>query len=144
MKHNTKMGISGRIAQSFLTTSITPLLALVGVLLGVFAVMITPREEEPQIDVTFANIFIPFPGATATEIESLVAAPAEQVMSEIDGVKNIYSTSRPGMAVLTVRYQVGVDRSDAILRLYNKVYSKQDWLPPLLGVAQPIIKAKET
>jgi len=143
MKHYTKMGISGRIAQSFLTTSITPLLALVGVLLGVFAVMITPREEEPQIDVTFANIFIPFPGATATEIESLVAAPAEQVMSEIDGVKHIYSTSRPGMAVLTVRYQVGVDRSDAILRLYNKVYSKQDWLPPLLGVAQPIIKAKD-
>ncbi|MCP3669143.1 MAG: efflux RND transporter permease subunit [Gammaproteobacteria bacterium] len=134
------MGISGRIAQSFLTTSITPLLALVGVLLGVFAVMITPREEEPQIDVTFANIFIPYPGATATEIESLVAAPAEQAMSEIEGVKHIYSTSRPGMAVLTVRYQVGVSRSDAILRLYNKVYSKQDWLPPGLGVIQPIIK----
>ncbi|MCP4127110.1 MAG: efflux RND transporter permease subunit, partial [Gammaproteobacteria bacterium] len=134
------MGISGRIAQSFLTTSITPLLALVGLLLGVFAVMITPREEEPQIDVTFANIFIPYPGATATEIESLVAAPAEQAMSEIEGVKHIYSTSRPGMAVLTVRYQVGVGRSDAILRLYNKVYSKQDWLPPGLGVIQPIIK----
>ncbi len=77
------MGISGRIAQSFLTTSITPLLALVGLLLGLFAVMITPREEEPQIDVTFANIFISFPGATATEIETLVAAPAEQAMSEI-------------------------------------------------------------
>ncbi len=137
-----KQGISGRIAQSFLTTSITPLLALVGLLLGVFAVMITPREEEPQIDVTFANIFIPFPGATATEIESLVAAPAEQVMSEIEGVKHIYSTSRPGMAVLTVRYKVGVDRSDAILRLYNKVYSKQDWLPANLGVGQPIIKPK--
>ncbi len=136
----SKMGISGRIARSFLTTSITPLLALVGVLLGVFAVMITPREEEPQIDVTFANIFIPYPGATATEIESLVAAPAEQAMSEIEGVKHIYSTSRPGMAVLTVRYQVGVSRSDAILRLYNKVYSKQDWLPPGLGVIQPIIK----
>lgn len=135
-----KMGISGRIADSFLTTSITPLLALVGLLLGVFAVMITPREEEPQIDVTFANIFIPFPGATATEIESLVATPAEQTMSEIEGVKHIYSTSRPGMAVLTVRFKVGVKRSDAILRLYNKVYSNQDWLPPSLGVIQPIIK----
>ena len=135
-----KMGISGRIAESFLTTSITPLLALVGLLLGIFAVMITPREEEPQIDVTFANIFIPFPGATATEIESLVASPAEQTMSEIDGVKHIYSTSRPGMAVLTVRFEVGVSRSDAILRLYNKVYSNQDWLPPKLGVGQPIVK----
>ncbi len=136
----SKMGISGRIAESFLTTSITPLLALVGLLLGIFAVMITPREEEPQIDVTFANVFIPFPGATATEIESLVAAPAEQAMSEIEGVKHIYSASRPGMAVLTVRYEVGVSRSDAILRLFNKIYSNQDWLPPNLGVAQPIIK----
>ena len=135
-----KMGISGRIANSFLTTSITPLLALVGLLLGIFAVMITPREEEPQIDVTFANIFIPFPGATATEIENLVASPAEQAMSEIEGVKHIYSTSRPGMAVLTVRYQVGVSRADAILRLYNKVYSNQDWLPANLGVGQPIVK----
>ncbi len=136
------MGISGRIANSFLTTSITPLLALVGLLLGIFAVMITPREEEPQIDVTFANIFIPFPGATATEIENLVAAPAEQAMSEIEGVKHIYSTSRPGMAVLTVRYKVGVSRADAILRLYNKVYSNQDWLPANLGVGQPIVKPK--
>ncbi len=137
-----KMGLSGRIAKSFLTTSITPLLALVGLLLGIFAVMITPREEEPQIDVTFANIFIPFPGATATEIESLVATPAEQTMYEIEGVKHIYSNSHPGMAVLTVRFQVGVKRSDAILRLYNKVYSNQDWLPPNLGVGQPIVKPK--
>ncbi len=137
-----KMGISGRIANSFLTTSITPLLALVGLLLGLFAVMVTPREEEPQIDVTFANIFIPFPGATASEIESLVATPAEQAMSEIEGIKHIYSTSRPGMAVLTVRFKVGVKRSDAILRLYNKVYSNQDWLPPNLGVGQPIVKPK--
>jgi multidrug efflux pump subunit AcrB len=137
-----KMGISGRIANSFLTTSITPLLALVGLLLGLFAVMITPREEEPQIDVTFANIFIPFPGATAPEIENLVASPAEQAMFEIEGVKHIYSNSRPGMAVLTVRFQVGVSRADAILRLYNKVYSNQDWLPANLGVGQPIVKPK--
>ncbi|MEJ2528910.1 MAG: efflux RND transporter permease subunit [Gammaproteobacteria bacterium] len=137
-----KLGISGRIASSFLTTSITPLLALVGLLLGIFAVMITPREEEPQIDVTFANIFIPFPGATASEIENLVAAPAEQAMFEIEGVKHIYSNSRPGMAVLTVRFKVGVSRADAILRLYNKVYSNQDWLPANLGVAQPIVKPK--
>ncbi len=136
------LGISGRIAQRFLTTEITPLLALVGLLLGIFAVMITPREEEPQIDVTFANIFIPFPGATATEIENLVASPAEQVMFEIEGVKHVYSNSRPGMAVLTVRFQVGVSRADAILRLYNKVYSNQDWLPPNLGVGQPIVKPK--
>jgi multidrug efflux pump subunit AcrB len=136
------LGVSGRIAQRFLTTEITPLLALVGLLLGLFAVLVTPREEEPQINVTFANVFIPYPGATASEIEHLVATPAEQVLSEIEGVKHIYSTSRPGMAVLTVRYQVGEDRTDAIVRLYNKIFSNQDWLPRGLGVGQPIIKPK--
>ncbi len=138
----SRLGVSGRIAQRFLTTEITPLLALVGLLLGVFAVLVTPREEEPQINVTFANVFIPFPGASASEIEQLVATPAEQVLSEIKGIKHVYSTSRPGMAVLTVRYEVGEDRTGAIVRLYNKVFSNQDWLPRNLGVGQPIIKPK--
>ena len=137
-----KLGISGNTAKHFLTTQITPLLALVGVLLGIFAVMITPREEDPQINVTFANVFIPFPGATATEVESLVATPAEQVISEISGIDHVYSTSTPGMAVLTVQFLVGENRTDAIVRLYNKLYSNQDWLPANLGVGQPIIKPK--
>lgn len=134
------LGISGQIAKKFLQTEITPLLALVGFLLGVFAVIITPREEEPQIDVTFANVFIPFPGATANEVEQLVSTPAEQVLSEISGLKHIYSVSRPGMAVLTVQYKVGEERSQAIVRLYNKIFSNQDWLPQNLGVGQPIVK----
>jgi multidrug efflux pump subunit AcrB len=138
----SKLGISGRVAERFLITEITPLLALVGLLLGVFAVLVTPREEEPQINVTFANVFIPFPGATATEIENLVATPAEQVLSEIDGIKHVYSTSRPGMAVLAVQFLVGEDREDAIVRLFSKVYANQDWLPQGLGVGQPIIKPK--
>ena len=138
----SKLGISGSVAKQFLVTEITPLLALVGMLLGLFAVMVTPREEEPQINVTFANVFIPFPGATAVEIESLVASPAEQVLSEIDGIKHVYSTSRPGMAVLTVQFVVGEHREDAIVRLFSKVYSNQDWLPQGLGVGQPIIKPK--
>ena len=134
------MGISGRIAQRFQDSEITPLLALVGLLLGLFAVLVTPREEEPQINVTFANVFIPFPGASAREVEHLVTTPAEQVLSEIVGVKHIYSVSRPGMAVLTVEYAVGQERSAAIVRLYNAVFSNQDWLPANLGVGQPLIK----
>jgi len=137
-----KLGISGNIAQRFLTTEITPLLALVGFLLGVFAVFITPREEEPQINVTFANVFIAYPGASAREVESVVSMPAEQILSEIEGVKHVYSVSQPGMAVLTVQYEVGEDRTAAIVRLYNAMYSKGDWLPRNLGVGQPLIKPK--
>ena len=134
------LGISGRIARLFQDSELTPLIALAGLLLGALAVLITPREEEPQINVTFANVFIPFPGATAQEVEHLVATPAEQVLSEIKGIKHVYSMSRPGMAVLTVQFRVGEDRTRAIVRLYNKLFSKRDWLPANLGVGQPIIK----
>lgn len=137
-----KLGISGFVARAFQNSEITPLLALLGFCLGVFAVMNTPREEEPQINVTFANVFIAFPGASAKEVEELVSTPAEQILSEIEGLKHVYSVSKPGLAVLTVEFKVGEDRTQAIVRLYNAVYSKQDWLPPGLGVAQPIIKPK--
>ena len=136
------MGFSGRIAKLFLLSEITPLLALVGLLLGVFAVLVTPREEEPQINVTFANVFIAFPGASSQEVEQLVSTPADQVLSEISGVKHVYSVSQPGQSVLTVQFEVGEDRTQAIVRLYNAIYSNQDWLPKNLGVAQPIIKPK--
>jgi len=135
-----QLGISGRIARSFLLSEITPLLALVGLLLGMFAILVTPREEEPQISVTFANVFIPYPGATATEVEHLVTTPAEQVLSEIEGVEHIYSVSRAGMSVLSVQFIVGEDRTQAIVRLYNAVYSNRDWLPANIGVGQPLIK----
>ncbi|HID82842.1 MAG TPA: efflux RND transporter permease subunit [Chromatiales bacterium] len=138
----SRMGISGRIAQKFQTSEITPLLALVGLLLGLFAVLVTPREEEPQINVTFANIFIAYPGATASEVESLVSSPAEQVLSEIVGIDHVYSSSYPGMSVLTIQYKVGQDRTAALVRLYNKLESNQDWLPPNVGVSQPIVKPK--
>lgn len=134
------MGISGRIAKTFLQSQMTPLIALIAFLLGLFAVMVTPREEEPQINVTMANVFIPFPGASAKDVESLVATPAEQVLSLITGIEHVYSVSRPGMAVLTVQYKVGEDRTQALVRLYDTVQSHRDWVSPNLGVGEPIIK----
>ncbi|MEW6167652.1 MAG: efflux RND transporter permease subunit [Pseudomonadota bacterium] len=142
MREEAPLGLSGRIARAFLTSEITPLLALTGLLLGLFAVAVTPREEEPQINITFANVFIPFPGASAREVESLVTTPAEQIVSEIEGVEHIYSASQPGLAVLTVRYRVGEPRTEAIVRLYNAFYSNLDWLPPNAGVGMPLIKPK--
>ena len=136
------MGISGRIAKYFQSSQMTPLLALVALLLGLFATLITPREEEPQIDVTMASIFIPFPGASAKDVENLVATPGEQVFSRLSGIEHVFSVSRPGMAVITVQFDVGVKYNDAILRLYDTVHSNRDWLPPNLGVTEPIIKPK--
>ncbi|HUJ86747.1 MAG TPA: efflux RND transporter permease subunit [Burkholderiales bacterium] len=136
------MGLSGRIATYFQDSQLTPLLALVALLLGLFAVMVTPREEEPQINVTMANVFVPFPGASARDVETLVSTPAEQVLAQMTGVEHVTSVSRPGMAVLTVQFKVGVPRVDALVRLYNTVQSNRDWLSPNLGTLEPIIKPK--
>ena len=137
-----RFGLSGRLAAAFQANPLTPILAILGLLLGLVAVMITPREEEPQIDVTMANVFVPFEGASARDVEQLVSTPLEQKLAEIEGVKHVYSTSRPGMAVLTVEFTVGVERQPAIVRLYNQIYSNQDWLPPDIGVGQPLVKPK--
>ncbi len=142
MSEPNKLGFSGSLAARFQDSKITPLLALTGLLMGLFAIAVTPREEEPQINVTFANIFVPFPGASAVEVENLVSVPMEQVLAEIEGVKHTYSVSRPGMAVLTIQFEVGEDRTAAIVRLYNAVYSNQDWQPPGSGVLQPLIQPK--
>src|SRR5512137_1930395 len=136
------MGISGRIARFFLTSQLTPLLALVLILAGAFAIVVTPREEEPQIDVTMANVLVPFPGASAEDVEQLVAIPAEQVLSQIQGLEHVWSVSRPGQALVTVQYKVGVPRNDAIVRLHDTILSHRDWIPKELGVGEPLVKPK--
>ena len=137
-----KLGVSGTVAAAFVRSKITALLLIGALLAGVFAVFVTPREEEPQINVTFANVFIAFPGASASEVESLVSTPAEQVISEISGIKHVYSVSSPGLSLLTVQFEVGEDRTDVILNLYDKVFSNLDWLPQNLGILPPIIKPR--
>ena len=136
------MGISGRIARLFASSQMTPLLALVALLMGIFATLVTPREEEPQIDVTMADVFIPFPGASVRDVENLVATPAEQVLSRMSGIEHVYSLSRPGMAVVTVQFAVGVKYNDAVVRLYDTVNSHRDWLAPNLGVLEPTVKPR--
>ncbi len=137
-----KLGLSGGLARRFQDNALTPLLAVAALLLGALAVVITPREEEPQIDVTLANVFVAFPGASTTEVENLVSIPMEQVLAEIDGVKHVYSVSRPGVGILTVQFEVGEPRTEALVRLYNAIYSNQDWQPQALGILPPLVKPK--
>ena len=136
------LGVAGRIAAYFQDSQLTPLLALVAFLAGLFAVAVTPREEEPQINVTMANVLIPFPGASARDVEALVATPAEQVLAQISGVEHVYSVSQPGLAVLTVQFEVGVPRIDALVRLHDVLHANRDWVSPELGVGDFIVKPK--
>jgi len=134
------LGVSGRLAAAFQSNALTPLLALVALLLGLFAVLVTPREEEPQINVTMASVIIPFPGAASADVQNMVARPAEQALSQIAGIEHTYSVSRPGVAMVTVQFQVGVPRTEALVRLYDVLNANQDWLPAGLGVMTPIVR----
>ncbi|MDZ7851247.1 MAG: efflux RND transporter permease subunit [Halomonas sp.] len=136
------VGPSGAIARVFQDSKLTPLLAGIAILLDLVIILITPKEEEPQIDVTMVDIMVAFPGAGVSEVESLIATPAEQVLSEISGIEHVYSVSRPGQAVITLEYEVGLPRQEALVRTYNQVYSNQDWLPPDLGTRQPLVKPR--
>ncbi len=135
-----KLGFSGRLASRFLHNQITPLLAILAVGMGLFALAITPRQEDPDINVTFANVFVPFPGASSRQVERQVTTPLEQVLDSIRGIKHIYSVSRPGLAVLTVQYKVGQPRTTAIVRLYNAIYSHRNLWPPGSGILRPLVR----
>jgi multidrug efflux pump subunit AcrB len=134
-------GFSGRIAALFITSKLTPLIIVGALLLGLFAVLVTPREEEPQISVPMADVWLPFPGASAKVVEEQVTKPFERKISEIKGVEYVYSISRPGGALIIVRFYVGQAIETSLVDLYDKLMSNQDLLPP--GAAPFLVKPKD-
>jgi multidrug efflux pump subunit AcrB len=134
-------GLSGRIAALFLTSKLTPLFILGALLLGLFAVLVTPREEEPQIIVPMADVWLPFPGASAKIVEEQLTKPFERKISEIKGVEYVYSISRPGGALIIVRFYVGEPTENSLVDLYDKLMSNQELLPP--GASPALVKPKD-
>ena len=135
-----KLGFAGRIAHYFINSKLTPLIMVFSILLGAFAVLQTPREEEPQIVVPMMDVFVEMPGSTAQEVEQRVTTPMEKLIWEIPGVEYIYSTTRPGLSMAIVRFKVGEKEEDSIIKLYNKLYSHFDLIPP--GASKPLIKPR--
>jgi multidrug efflux pump subunit AcrB len=135
-----QLGVAGRIARAFINSKLTPLIMIFSIFLGVFAVLQTPREEEPQIIVPMMDVFVEMPGATAREVEERVTTPMEKLIWEIPGVEYVYSISRPGLSMAIVRYKVGENQEDSIVKLYNKLYSHFDLIPP--GASKPLIKPR--
>jgi multidrug efflux pump subunit AcrB len=135
-----KLGVAGKIARAFIDSKLTPLVILASLLLGAFAVMKTPREEEPQIVVPMLDVMVQMPGASPEEVQQRVSVPMEKLLREVPGVEYLYSISHPGMSLVIVRFYVGTPEEDAIIRTYNKLYSNLDRVPP--GVSQPLIKVR--
>ena len=134
------VGISGRIAKAFIQSKLTPLIVIASVILGIFAVIVTPREEEPQIVVPMIDVFVTYPGAGAQEVDERVTKPMSKLLWELKGVEYIYTMSKPGLSLAIVRFHVGEDTEKSIVDLYNKLMSNYDKIPP--GVSQPLVKVR--
>lgn len=134
------IGTAGKIAKTFIKSKLTPLIVIASLILGVFAVIVTPREEEPQIVVPMIDVFVSYPGASAKEVEERVTKPMEKLLWEIKGVEYVYSISKPGMSMAIVRFYVGQDMEKSLVNLYNKLWSNLDKIPH--GVSQPLVKPK--
>ena len=135
-----ELGIAGRLAHSFINSKLTPLFISASLAIGIFAVAIIPREEEPQILVPMLDITTAMPGASPAEVEERVTLPVEMLVHQISGVEYVYSTSAPGQSLVIVRFLVGTPQEDALIKVYSKLYSNFDRMPP--GVSQPMIKAR--
>ena len=133
-------GAAGRLAAAFINSKLTPLFILASMALGALAVVMLPREEEPQIIVPMVDVFVEMPGATPADVEQRVTRPMEQLLWEIPGVEYIYSTTSPGMSMAIVRFKVGQDEEKSIVRLNQKLFANFDLIPP--GASQPLVKPR--
>ena len=137
---NSHLGIAGRIAAAFIDSKLTPLVVIASVLLGAAAIVLLPREEEPQIKVPMVDVMVSMPGSTAKEIEERATRPMEKLLWELPGVEYIYSTSRDSESLVIVRFKVGEDPDVSLVRLTEKLRSNYDRIP--MGVSAPLIKLK--
>ncbi len=133
-------GFAGKIASVFLQSKLTILLMVIFMIIGVYSSYLIPREEEPQIEVPIADIFVGYPGATPSEIESKVAKPLEKIVSNLPGVEYVYSTSMNGKAMLIVQFYVGEDLERSFVQLYNEIIKHMDQIPQ--GVQMPLVKTR--
>jgi len=134
------LGLAGRIAKYFINSKLTPLLVVASLLLGFFAVFTTSRDEEPQIVVPMIDIMVPYPGAKSDTVNNLITKPLEKLMWEIPDVEYVYSYAGDGFGIVTVRFKVGANPEDSLVKLYSKVMSNYYRMPE--GAMQPIIKPK--
>ena len=134
------IGLAGRVARTFIDSKLTPLLVIASVLSGAFALLLLPREEEPQIKVPMIDVMVAMPGFSAQEVEARASRPMEKLLWEIPGVEYVYSTSQPGQSLVIVRFKVGEDMERSLVKLNQKLQENFDRIPH--GVSTPIIKAR--
>lgn len=135
-----KRDLAGDTARSYISSPITPLFLMVGMIIGIMGMMFTPRQEDPQISVPMVDIMVQYPGATNRQVEGMVSEPLERLLKEIKGVEHVYSASDRGQAIVTVQFFVGENMETSLVNVYSKIMSNMDMMPA--GVLQPMIKPR--
>jgi len=135
-----ELGLAGRLAQAFIHSPLSPLLFFAMLAMGILGLIFTPRQEDPQISVPMVDIFVKYAGASSEQVASLAIDPLERIMSEIPGVKHVYSASRHGEGMVTVQFKVGEALGPSIVKVHDKIQSNLDKIPP--GVSMPLVKPK--
>ena len=132
------LGIAGRTARLFITSPVTPMILMVSLFVGLIGLMFTPRQEDPQISVPMIDVFVQYPGASAEQVASLVTEPLERILMEIPGVRHTYTATERGRAMVTVRFKVGEDMGESVVKVHDKIQSNMDKIPP--DVSPPLVK----
>ncbi|MHB1079725.1 MAG: efflux RND transporter permease subunit [Prosthecobacter sp.] len=138
--HSENLGVAGRIAAMFIDSKLTPLVIIASVILGAAAIVLLPREEEPQIKVPMVDVMVSMPGSSAKEIEERATRPMEKLLWEVAGVEYLYSTSRDSESLVIVRFKVGEDPERSLVKITEKLRANFDRIP--MGVTPPLIKPK--
>ncbi|WP_347988848.1 efflux RND transporter permease subunit [Methylomonas sp. AM2-LC] len=136
-----KDSLTVSIVRLFTTSHLSLLFLIISLLAGAAALLLTPREEDPQIIVPVMDVFVQVPGASSEEVEKQVTTPLEVLLRQIKGVEYVYSVSRPGSAVVTVRYFVGENLENSLIKTRDKLLANQDTIPP--GVSDWLVKPVE-
>jgi multidrug efflux pump subunit AcrB len=134
------LGVAGQMAQSFIHSPLSPLLFIAMFFMGVMGLMLTPRQEDPQISVPMVDIFIQYSGASSQQVASLAIDPLQRIMSEIPGVEHVYSAAEHGQGMVTVQFYVGEELEKSVFKVHDKLQSNLDNMPP--GVQMPLVKPK--
>ena len=140
IQQEKSLGIAGGLAKAFIHSPLTPMLLIACFLLGIMGVILTPRQEDPQISVPMVDVFVRYNGASAQQVSRLATEPLERMLNEMSGVDHVYSAAMRGKGMVTVQFEVGEDLESSLVKLYDKISSNMDKIPP--GVDQPLVKPK--
>ena len=138
IEEELKLNSAGKLARMFLKNPLTPVIAITLILMGLIAVLFTPREENPQIDVPAANVIVMYPGASSKEVQNIIVEPLERTLKAMTGVKHVYGMAMNSVGIVTVRFKIGQDKVRSMAKLYDRVMQNMDKLPK--GVMPPLIK----